>query len=485
WAVIFTGRTSEGEIYISAAEKILPAVEEVTDPALLEQTGHLAAVRQYLAALKQDVAGIIRYANLALKYLPEKDLSIRGIVTFLLGSGRLLASQFDLAEVAFVETVRLGKAAGNTLITVNALCALANLIRTRGELHRAYQMYQEAAGLAVNERGVSLPVCAEVLVGRARLFYEWNNLKAAEEDLLTARKYLRLYANFDLDVDCNLILSRLRFVQGNLAAAEEFLREGVQGDRQVSLRPGVALLASHINFYQAKGDLARVTQLVDQQDWSLENKPLYAWADAFLAYGDFLCRQKRYGDAQRLLAQCLERLQGLDLGSLVIKTLILQAIVFDSQGQHALALQAIARALPLGEVEGFIRIFVDEGEAVRRLLVDCRTEISRNTTEDSPARHRLMIYLDVLLSAFPEPAPEEIRKTSTKNLDQDELIEALTARELEVIRLIADGLSNKEIAERLVVSIGTVKAHTTNIYRKLDVPGRTKALAKAREFHIL
>lgn len=485
WSLIFMGQFSEGEDYLSCAEKILPPIGETTDRDILEQFGHVAAVREYLASRSQDVNGIIQYADLALKNVATDDISIRSIITLLLGHGRLLSDQFDLAQTAYLEAAHLGKDAGYPLIIVIALCNLANLMQSRGELHDAFDAYQEAAKFAIDERGWSLPVAAEVYEGRARLYYEWNDLKTAEENLLLAREIGMFYLNFDSIVDSVTTLSRLWLAQNNLEAAEHLLKEVEQSDRQASLIPGIAFLANQLNFYLAKGDLARATRLTAKQDWRLENKCFFAWSEAFIAYTKFLITQNQYNEAHDLLNQCLSKVQAAGLWQYVIKVLIIQASLLNIQGDHSLTQAKLERALSLAEPEGFIRIFVDEGEPVRSLLKNYRMQIAQKSRAGDPASLRLLTYVDKLLSAFPGIVPDQTITPPTVSYAPPVLVDPLTDRELEILRLINAGLSNKEIAEKLVISVGTVKAHTYSIYRKLDVEGRTKALAKAREIHLL
>lgn len=484
WGLIFTGRAEEGEAYISSAEQRLPPVDEASDPAVLEQLAHIAVVREYLAAIRQDAAGIARHAGVALKYLPHDDLSLRGIVTALLGTGRLIANQFDLAEAAYADAARLGREAGNALAGVGALCALANLVRLKGELHRAYDMYEEAGRLVTDEQGTCRPVAAEAFAGRARVHYEWNELEAAEQDVSEARKVSR-HANFDLDVDCARILSRLRLAQGDLDTAEQLIQELASGAGRSSFRLDLALLATRMNLHQARGDLAGLARLAAQQDWRLENKSLYAWSDAFIAYARFLASRGRTGEAVELLEQCLEKLQACGLQLYVIKALVAQACIVDSRGDHTPALEKMRRALSLAEPEAFIRIFVDQGEPARSLILRLRPRLAQAAGTEQEAADRLLLYADRLLSAFPAAPVETVTAHAARGAPSPDLIDPLTEREREVMRLIAAGCSNKEIAERLVVSLGTVKAHTTNIYRKLDVPGRTRAIARARELHII
>jgi LuxR family maltose regulon positive regulatory protein len=484
WAMVFIGRYSEAETYLSYAEKILPPICEPSDSVSLEQFGHIAAVREYLASRSQDAAGIIHYAGLALKYLPVDNLSVRSFITFFLGTGRYKANQYDLAHAVWREAARLGKEAGNVLIAVNGLVALAELTRTQGKLQAAFEICQEAARLAVDERGKPFPVAAEVYVGRARLHYEWNDLQSAEADLIEAGKILKLYPGFDLKVEYNIWLSRLRFVQGEYASAAQLIFEIEESDRQVFYKSAAALLAYRIQYYLAIGDLAKVTQITDQQDWTLEDKNLFAWAGAFIAYARVLLSQKETQHAYDLLEECRTELEAYKLWTPAIGIIIIQACILDLQGDPVTALEKIQRALSLAEPEGFIRVFIDEGEEVKALLSRARSILTR-MGHRSDAELRMLGYIDRLLSAFSGMVEESRARPPVKETVPPGLIDPLTDREIEVLRLIADGYSNKEIAEKLVVTVGTVKSHTSNIYGKLDVVGRTKALVKARELNLI
>jgi LuxR family maltose regulon positive regulatory protein len=346
WALIFAGQTSKGEEYLLLAENTLSSSAETADPDRTRQLGHTAAARAYLAMMSQDVAGISRYIDAALQFLPADDLSVRSLVECLLGGSKLLIDDLDLAEEAYTNGARLASEAGNSWIAVSALCALATLCQARGELHRAFEFYEKATNLAVNQRGQAFPVVGEIYAGRAGLHYEWNDLKSAEEDSLAARKVGKLYSPFDLTVDSVISLSRVRLAQGDPNAAEELLKEVEQDDRQASLRPSVYLLAQKMALYQTIGDLAKVSRLVEQHEWK-PDACLYAWGAAFIAYARFLMAKDEPLQANDWLEECLARPQACVLRMFRIKALVLQASVLGSQGKLSLAQAKMELALSL------------------------------------------------------------------------------------------------------------------------------------------
>ena len=160
------------------------------------------------------------------------------------------------------------------------------------------------------------------------------------------------------------------------------------------------------------------------------------------------------------------------------ETMVLQALALHLQGEKDPAYQVLTEALTLAEPGGFIRLFVEKGEPMRLLIVDFRSWIEKQSGDRT---HPLTNYVDKILAAF---APSEAVPGSTTTNPQSELIEPLSQRELEVLQLICQGLSNNEICKRLYLALDTVKGHNRRIFEKLQVHRRTEAIARARELNL-
>jgi LuxR family maltose regulon positive regulatory protein len=174
-------------------------------------------------------------------------------------------------------------------------------------------------------------------------------------------------------------------------------------------------------------------------------------------------------DALGLLDRLLQAAEaGGRMGS-VIEILVLQALAYETLADIPSALTALARALALAEPEGYVRIFVDEGRPMARLLSEAAT------------RGMMPDYTGKLLAAFgPEMLPP-----SADSLQPVAEVDPLSPRELELLRLVAQGLSNQEIGERLFLALDTVKGHNRRIFAKLQVQRRTEAVARARELGLI
>jgi LuxR family maltose regulon positive regulatory protein len=192
----------------------------------------------------------------------------------------------------------------------------------------------------------------------------------------------------------------------------------------------------------------------------------------YIGFSRILLAFGQYEEATRLLQSLLEAAESGKHTTRIIEILMLQSMVFQENGNQAKAMNSLECALILAEPGGFIRIFVDEGPPMASLLYEA---LSRGIEPD---------YVQRLLGAFPidEPGKADPSKSQTS---ESKLVEPLSEREIEVLQLIAEGLTNQEIASKLFLSLNTIKVHTRNIYGKLSVNNRTQAAARAKDLEIL
>jgi LuxR family maltose regulon positive regulatory protein len=237
--------------------------------------------------------------------------------------------------------------------------------------------------------------------------------------------------------------------------------------------PDIAAGQALIHLYQ--GNIGAAAQIAQQNDLPLLK------ARTLIAQGD-------PSAALALLAPYRQQMEEKTLGRSGInapwweyqrlRAMVLQALAHHLQGEIAPAFQVLSEALTLAEPGGFIRLFIEKGEPMRLLFVDFRLWIEKQSDDRA---HPLTNYVHRILSAF---APSEAVPGSTSTHSQSELIEPLSQRELEVLQLICQGLSNQEICQRLFLALDTIKGHNRRIFEKLQVHRRTEAIARARELNL-
>jgi LuxR family transcriptional regulator, maltose regulon positive regulatory protein len=324
------------------------------------------------------------------------------------------------------------------------------------------------------------------------LLCEWNDLEAAESHLTQGMRMVRgtLTLTAESIMRGYLGLARLQQARGEHndagATLETFADLGRQRNFAAPLIARGA--AAQVDLWLAQGQLAAALRWADASELDANDAELpFLREEEYLTFARVQIALKRDGTAQQAfadIARLLDRLLAAAeihgrMGS-VIEILIIHALALEAQDNSVGALAMLERALTLAAPEGYVRIFVDEGAPMAALL----TQIARGATP-------VGVYAASLLAAFPERLEArdlrlaEAVPASRLKPQASMLVEPLSARELEILRLIADGHSNQAIADTLIIAVSTVKRHINNIYGKLDVQSRTQALGRARELQLL
>ncbi len=243
---------------------------------------------------------------------------------------------------------------------------------------------------------------------------------------------------------------------------------------QIALEHHVPNAEAQISIWQARfsmmrGNITSAVRWIQEQNLGIEGPINYPQENERLILARWLIEQKRPDQAAQLLSRLLNAAEAGGRVGRSIEVLVLQALAFQQAGHEDQALTSLAHALELGEPEGYVRTFVDEGSRLEKLL---HQAVLRSFSVD---------YASMLIKAFKPPLQQQMA-----NLPGiQSLVEPLTGRELEVLRLMAAGLTNREIADEFTVSLGTVKSHINKIYSKLDATNRVRAIARAKELNLL
>jgi LuxR family maltose regulon positive regulatory protein len=454
--LLVNGQTTGVEEKLQAAEAALARIE-ADDQSRNLLVGRIAAARATLALTRYQVDSMLIQSRRALEYLPPDNLSLRANAHWTLGYAYWTLGDRVAARHTYSDAIALSQASGDSFTTILATIGLGSVQEADNQLSLAAQTYQRVVRLAGDQ---PQQIISEAHLGLARICYEWNDLEAAERHGRQSLQLARQYESFiDRFVLCEVFLARLKLAQGDVDGAATMLAQVSQSARQkhfVHRLPDVA--AAQVLTLLRQGHLAAAARLAATHDLPLSQ------ARVFLAQGD-------PSAALLTLAPWREQVEAKGWVDERLKALLLQALALQAQGDQDQAEQALGEALALAEPGGFVRTFVDEGPPMARLLAA------------AAGRVRTPHYFDKLLAAC--EAEIQKRNDISSRLPSQPLIEPLSRREVEVLHLIAQGLSNQEISERLVLAVTTVKGHNRSIFEKLQVQRRTEAVARARELGLL
>ncbi len=464
-----TGQATGVEEKLQAAEAALHGAEP--DAKTRDLIGRIAAVRANLAWTQYRIETIIAQSRRALEYLHADNLYFRFTAVWTLGFACLLQGDRAAAGKAFAEALSVSQASGDIHSTIVATIGLGQIQELANHLDLAADFYRRVLQLAGD---LPLPVVSEAHLGLARIFYEWNDLDAAER---YGQQSLQLARQFDKVIDRFIIsevfLARLKLARGDVVGAAAMLAETDQSVRQYNFvfrMPEVA--AAQVLTLLRQGDLAAAAHLAQTHDLPISR------ARVLLAQGDTSA-------ALAVLAPYRQQMEANGWQDERLKVMVLQAIAHHAHGEKDKAVQLLGDALAVAEPEGFVRIFIDEGLPMAHLL------------SDAAARGVMPDHIGKLLAIFeaaeqPGLAGRQARPGKSKGKSYlppvspaQPLIEPLSQREIEVLRLMAKGLSNREIGKGLSLALSTVKGHNRNIFDKLQVQRRTEAVARARELGLL
>jgi LuxR family transcriptional regulator, maltose regulon positive regulatory protein len=448
--LLFASQMTRVEQKLQAAESALQGID--LDNKSRDLIGHIASIRATLAVTQHHVETIIAQSQRALEYLHPDNLPVRTATTWSLGYAYHLQGDRAAANRAYTEALSISQSIGHFIITIMATIGLGNIQEADNQLHMAAQSYQRVLQLIGDP---PLPVACEAHLGLARILYEWNDMDAAQQHGQQSVQLARQLETMDRVVACEVFLARLKFGRGDMTSASSILAKAGQLARQhnfVYRMPEIAAVQVLTLLHQ--GNLVAAAHLAQTHEIPISQTRVC------LAQGDT-------NAALALLEPLRGQVEAKNWEDERLKVMVLQSVALYAHGEKNKAVQLLGDALALAEAGGFIRSFVDEGLPMRQLL------------SEAVAQGIMPDYAGKLLSIF------EAESQTSENTPDHSLIEPLSQRELEVLQLIAQGLSNHEISERLFLALSTVKGHNQKIFDKLQVQRRTEAIARARELGLL
>ena len=484
YALVGSGETEAAEIRLKDAGRWLDTTADtagmvVDDEAEFHRLpGMIALLRAAQALARGDMPETVKHAQQALDLAPENDYLMLGGAASQLGLAAWASGDLDAARQMTADGMANVRRAGYISAAIGGAIVLADIQIIQGRLHEAMTTYERGLQWATEPGSPVLPGAADMYVGMSALYREHNDLEAATQHLLTSQALGELAEMPQNPYRWCAAMARIREAQGDLDGALDLLDQAERlydGNFSPDVRP---ITTRKTRVWVAQGRLGEALGWACEQGLSVENELsyLHEFDHITLARVLLACYQSDRADGSISgVMGLLERLlkaaeEGGRMGS-VIEILVLQAIAFHAQGDLSAALLPLQRALALAKPEGYVRLFLDEGSRMLQLL------------REASAREIMPDYTDKLLAAF--EAEKQKSEDKPDLLSANPLIDPLSQRELKILQLIAQGLSNREIGERLFLALDTIKGHNRKIFDKLQVQSRTEAIARARELGLL
>jgi LuxR family maltose regulon positive regulatory protein len=481
-AALVGGRADEVADRLEAAERALAgaAGEERFAPSVGRARSLLANVRAtvaleraYLAELHGDAERQIAFGRRALAEVDEGERTLDAIVRGHLGVAEWLSGRLPEAARTLTSSVDRLHAIGERFLAVRVSEHLGQVQRAQGDLDAALATYRRALEIAAPHGQAAMPAAGIAHVGMAEVAYQRGELDAAlrhlDQGIAPSRQLI-----FAQPVATGLAtLAWIRQAQGDPAGALEAMDEAARvtpGQEVAGLLNPVPALRARLLL--AQGDLPAAVRWVAQRGLDPDDQPSYPREPGHLLLARVLLAQQRPEQALGLLDRLHAPAVAQGRTGSLIEILALRSLALAAGGEEPAAVATLAEALTLAAPQGYRRVFADEGPPMRALLGRLAAAMR---TEQAATPGVPLGYLGRLVRAFERDAAPVVPG----------LVEQLSPRELEVLRLLAAGRPNQQIAEELVVAPNTVKKHVTHILEKLGAANRTEATARARELGLL
>lgn len=440
---------------------------------------HLFALHAFQGVYSENFPRVFDMAEKAKSFHPDEKF-VWSSLEFALGWAYRFSGELEPAHQAFVKSSAISREAGNIYMAVSTVCRAAYGQVLMGRLHQAEQTFLEAVKLASDKSVKKYPVAGYAFVYLGGIYHEWNDLKAARRYALEGIQLCERVGYIMDQVVGYVYLSRICLAQWDLIGAQEACQSAQELSQLMEDYKYVQRWVEdcQVRLWIAQEKDESLINWVQSSDLKIDGTPDFKrdidqiiLARALVAVGMDYPTSSYLDDALLLLSKLYALAESAKWNGKTIEILVLQALALHSNGDTPEALNALEKALILAKPGGYIRTFVDQGQPMAELL---QLAISK---EISPIYSRRLLRI--------HESERQTRKEENKDALASTLVEPLSKRELEVLKMLASDLSGPEIARELSVALSTVRYHTNNIYGKLSVHNRRQAVLRANELDLL
>ena len=481
WMQVYAGRLDANAAEIKQIEQQLPVME------IDEQnraSGHINAIRAYASWIHGDGESAITYARRALEQLPDDELAVRALVATTLAQGLVQVDDLPGASRLRERAIAWSRASGNIHVYMLAASGFSFILLQQGWLTEAETLCRQALQAAGDKAGGpsgQSPAVAQVYAILSSVLLIRNEIKEA---VMLAREGLRLgkrWAQADTLTVNYVYLAEALIVAGDLEGAASAIDGAKRVGKHVSGWFDTIVGREEAEYFLVRGDLRAAVHWAESRDMDYRDDVPQPSRSAYRTLVKVLIAQGRLGEASTLVDRLIDKAESTGASAVLVGLLLLKAVVLSKQGKHEDATTVLGRALELAEPERITLPFLRSGEPIVSLL---QNSFARGIT---PYFTRDLL---ALLESEPIPAgshsgslPDGWKTPAADN--RRRLVEPLTARELDVMRLLNSGLSIPEIAREMYVAPSTIRTHVRNIYSKFDVHTRYEAVQRAKYLEII
>jgi len=465
WALTIAGRIEQAEQAFQIAERLVSVLAPTPD--INTMVGTISAGRAFCADSLGNITETARLAQQALDLLPETDpmsQSMRSVATGALAKTIFMNGDLNGARRIYDQAMEIGKIANNIEMIHNTNNEICDVLLEQGKLRQAEQLLLATLPMTVRMDGQRLPLSARIYSGLSKVYYEWNQLDQAEHFAHQCLEVSERWGNIELQASGTVLLAKVEQAQGNLEKAQVLMRtvDQINRDNRFYLWNSIRMEAALDRFWLSLGSLERVSKHIKASGIVPSDEITFLHEPQYLTLLRWLLASGDYDSMLGLARRMQQKAEASQRMVQVVELLILQSLAYRGKRDITTAGNTLAMAVSLAQLEGYKRVFLDEGEPVLKIL----HLVKSNQDARGYARELMEAFSSISVNA-----PVEVQL----------LIEPLSGREIEVLKLIEAGLSNQGIASKLFISITTVKRHISNIYSKLDVKTRTQAVARGKE----
>jgi LuxR family transcriptional regulator, maltose regulon positive regulatory protein len=485
WVNIFAGRLSGLDALLEQAEKL--ATQTMKEAEQRQVSIHSAIIRSYLEVLIGNTPAAVRWNKFAARRLGQSEDWASSMHHWVTGTLARLQDNLEQSAISFAKVMHIGKVVGNRWTIISAATDQGQVKLAQGDIVEARRIFEEALELVNPQSDRNLGCVSRLLTALANVDYEQGRLETALSRVEAAIEGNRFWKNPNNLAHAYATCARIQLAVNDFSGASDTLKQADHEMRGLPVPGSVAALldAGRVRMWLGTGDLASADDWVKNKSNPVllggrRRKSRHILTeDVEIIQATairVLLAQKRLDVVNRLIDQLLPAASASGRRRAAMEFMVLRSIAYESAGQTDSAVDWMDKALQLARQSDFIQIFVDEGLSIQHLL----DLVAASDRESSSFARRLLAAL-----AAPKPVIQVRSIPKQVHVQQPLVIGSLSKREKEVLNLIAAGLTNHQIGLRLVISTGTVKAHSANIYRKLAAGNRVQAVERARELKLL